>query len=100
MSRHRECVSHTNVIALDAETAVAGACRRAEIGCTDCKQNLSDGLDAFLTPFRERRAAFEQRPGIIRDILNLGGSEARVEGQKTLEMVKDAMGLTYRNLLG
>ena len=84
----------------DAETAVAGACRRAEIGCTECKQNLSDGLDAFLTPFRERRAAFEQRPGIIRDILNLGGSEARVEGQKTLEMVKDAMGLTYRNLLG
>ena len=53
----------------------------------------------FLEPFRERRSRFEEQPGLVRKILNLGGSEARVEGQRTLEVVKGAMGLDYKQLL-
>ena len=32
---------------------------------------------------------------MIRDILNLGGSEARICAQQTLERVKEAMGMNY-----
>lgn len=84
----------------DAEAAVAGPCRRAEIGCTDCKANLTVKLNAFLEPFRERRSHHEAQRGLIRDILNLGGTEARIEGQRTLEEAKEAMGMSYRGLLG
>ena len=83
----------------DAEAAVAGPCRRAEVGCTDCKANLSVKLNAFLEPFRERRSHCEGQRGLIRDVLNLGGCEARIEGGKTLEEVKEVMGLGYRGLL-
>lgn len=79
---------------------VAQACRKGEMGCTECKSELANGLDDFLTPFRERRAHFEQQPHVVRDILNLGCSKARIEGQRTLEIVKEAMGLHYAGLFG
>ena len=83
----------------DAENTVAVPCRRAEIGCADCKAGLGARLNVFLEPFRERRSRCEGRPGLIRDILNMGGAEARVEGQRTLEEVKERMGLSYKGLL-
>ncbi len=62
------------------------------------KDRAGTGKDLEL--FRTRRREFEEKKGLVRDILNLGGSEARVEGQRTLEEVKDAMGLNYKELLG
>jgi tryptophanyl-tRNA synthetase len=91
--------SYHRTLSPDAETAVAGPCRRAKIGCADCKRNLAVRLNDFLDPLRERRAYYERQPGLIRDILNMGGAEARVEGQRTLEEVKEAMGLSYKRLL-
>lgn len=79
---------------------VADACRSGAVGCTTCKEALAMALNDFLTPFRERRAAFEKQPNLVRDILHLGCSKARIEGQRTLEMVKEAMGLRYERLLG
>ena len=86
----------------DAEQAhrVANACRAGAVGCTTCKSELAMVLNDFLTPFRERRAAFEQQPNLVRDILHLGCSKARIEGQRTLEVVKKVMGLRYEGLLG
>ena len=51
-------------------------------------------------PLKSARAKLEGRRSLVRDILHLGGSDARIEGQRTLEMVKEAVGLRYRNLLG
>jgi tryptophanyl-tRNA synthetase len=51
-------------------------------------------------PGRARRAEFGQHPNAVRDILNLGCAKARIEGQRTLELVKEAMGLRYEGLLG
>jgi tryptophanyl-tRNA synthetase len=79
---------------------VADACRAGAIGCTTCKEDLALVLNDFLAPFRERRAAFEQKPNLVRDILHLGCSKARIEGQRTLERVKEVMGLRYEGLLG
>ena len=51
-------------------------------------------------PFKSARAKLDGRRSLVRDILHLGGSDARIEGQQTLEMVKEAVGLRYGNLLG
>jgi tryptophanyl-tRNA synthetase len=45
--------------------------------------------------FRERRATAEREGELIRGILSVGGSAARVEGQRTLERVKEVIGSTY-----
>lgn len=86
----------------DAQGAedVATACRQGTVGCTACKGELAEVLNDFLTPFRERRAEFAAQPNMVRDILNLGCAKARIEGQRTLELVKEAMGLRYEGLIG
>ena len=53
-----------------------------------------------MTPFRIRRKGFEEQSDLVRDILNLGGSRARIEGQRTLEHVKEVMGMGYNALMG
>lgn len=61
---------------------------------------LSEVAETSIEDFRERRIAFAHQPDVVRDILNLGSARARIEGQRTLEVVKDAMGLCYRGLVG
>ncbi len=79
---------------------VARTCRKGAVGCTTCKAALADVLNDFMTPFRNRRKAFEKQPDLVRDILNLGSAKARIEGQRTLEKVKEAMGMGYKFLMG
>jgi tryptophanyl-tRNA synthetase len=79
---------------------VANACRKGSVGCRACKGELVTVLNDFLAPFRERRAEFEMQTNLVRDILNLGCAKARIEGQRTLELVKEAMGLRYEGLIG
>lgn len=60
----------------------------------------TDGQSKIMTPFRVSRKGFEEQPDLVRDILNLGGSRARIEGQRTLEHVKEVMGMGYKALMG
>ena len=60
----------------------------------------TDGQSKIMTPFRIRRKGFEEQPDLVRDILNLGGARARIEGQRTLEHVKEVMGMGYKALMG
>jgi len=89
-----DTLQNPNVAGIDRD------CRKAAIGCTACKADLATVLNALLEPMRERRRQYEGRRGLVRDILNLGGSEARIQAQRTLEEVKAAMGLDYRGLMG
>ncbi len=85
----------------DEENAdqVARACRMGSVGCTTCKGALADVLNNLLTRFRDRRGVFEAQPDLVRDILDLGSSRARIEGQRTLEKVKEVMGMGYKSLM-
>ena len=60
----------------------------------------TDGQSKNMTPFRVRRRGFEGQPDLVRDILNLGSARARIEGQRTLEHVKEVMGMGYKALMG
>ncbi len=56
--------------------------------------------DAEHEAFRIAETQLEDRRSLVGDVLRLGGSEARIEGQRTLEEVKKAVGLRYGSLLG
>jgi tryptophanyl-tRNA synthetase len=66
-------------------------CRRAGIGCVDCKKALLGHLEPTLTPFQERRARLlKKRPWVL-EVLDQGARHAREEARATLERVRAAM---------
>jgi len=78
---------------------IAGRCRQATIGCVACKEDMSDKLNLFLEPIREKRAYFEVRPEIMRDALHDGIKRTLKESRETIELVREAMHFDYRKLL-
>ncbi|MHB1418578.1 MAG: tryptophan--tRNA ligase [Bacillota bacterium] len=69
----------------------ADNCRRGAVGCVPCKRLLSDNLNAFLEPARDRRRQLENNPGMLDDILAEGARRAQEEANKTMEEVRAAM---------
>ncbi len=68
-------------------------CRRAGIGCVDCKKLLARNMNASLAPFRERRAEFARNPEGVWEVLHDGASRARAIAAQTIAEVKAAIGL-------
>ncbi|MGE5462030.1 MAG: tryptophan--tRNA ligase [Syntrophothermus sp.] len=68
-------------------------CRRAGIGCVDCKKLLAKNMNAHLDPFRARRAELASRPGYVKEVLDDGASRARVIAQQTMQEVREAIQL-------
>jgi len=68
-------------------------CRRAGIGCVDCKKRLAANLNAHLEPFRAKRAELAARPDDVQDVLIDGGKRARSIARKTMEEVREAIQL-------
>ncbi len=54
-------------------------CRRAGIGCVDCKKRFAENLNRHLEPFRQKRAEIGQNPDTVWDVLHDGaGAPARL----------------------
>jgi tryptophanyl-tRNA synthetase len=68
-------------------------CRRAGIGCVQCKTLYAKNLNAHLAPFRAKRADFASKPGTVSEILENGAQRARVIARQTMEEVKAAVQL-------
>ncbi|BCY18255.1 MAG: tryptophan--tRNA ligase [Chloroflexi bacterium] len=68
-------------------------CRRAGIGCVDCKKKLAASLNAHLEPFRTRRAEFDKNPKAVWEILDDGAKRAQVIAEATMVEVREAIGL-------
>ena len=68
-------------------------CRRAGIGCVDCKKLLAKNLNSHLEPFRAKRAEFASKPGYVQDVLDDGAKRARTIAQQTMEEVREAIQL-------
>src|SRR5215211_255756 len=68
-------------------------CRRAGIGCVDCKKRLAANLNTHLAPFRAKRAELAACPENVQDVLSDGGKQARAIAQKTMEEVREAIQL-------
>jgi tryptophanyl-tRNA synthetase len=68
-------------------------CRRAGIGCVDCKKRFAKNLNAHLEPFRAKRAEIAQNPDSVWDVLHDGAKRARVIAEGVMEEVREAIGL-------
>jgi len=68
-------------------------CRRAGIGCVDCKKKLAANLNSHFEPFRARRAELDQKPDHIWEILDDGAIRARKIAEATMVEVREAIGL-------
>ena len=68
-------------------------CRRAGIGCVDCKKLMAKNMNAYFEPLRARRSELDQHPDMVWDILHDGAKRARTIAQATMEEVRSAIGL-------
>ncbi len=71
------------------------ACRNGQIGCVQCKKNLSGCINQLLEPMRERRIKYENHPQLVEDILQEGTNQARLTAEETMQEVRDAMRINY-----
>jgi tryptophanyl-tRNA synthetase len=68
-------------------------CRRAGIGCVDCKKRFAHNLNVHLEPFRLRRADLGKNPDDVWEVLENGAQRARAIAEKTMADVRAAVGL-------
>lgn len=68
-------------------------CRRAGIGCVDCKKILAENINLSLAPLRERRAILAENPAAVWDILHDGAKRARTIAEATMVEVRKAVSL-------
>ncbi|OHA81544.1 MAG: tryptophan--tRNA ligase [Candidatus Yonathbacteria bacterium RIFCSPHIGHO2_01_FULL_51_10] len=67
------------------------------IGYKESKEILIDNIRAFTAPLRSRREDLARDPDMVVQILREGGEVARAEAQKTMQDVREKIGLTLKN---
>jgi tryptophanyl-tRNA synthetase len=75
----------------EARAGIDRDCRRAAIGCLDCKQILSDRVLERLEPIQEKRRRLLADPASARDVLAEGARRARALARETMAEVRQAM---------
>ena len=68
-------------------------CRRAGIGCVDCKKRFAASLNINLEPFRAKRAEIAAQPDLVQSVLDNGARRARAIAEKTMKEVREAVQL-------
>ena len=68
-------------------------CRKAGIGCVDCKKRFAENLNKGLEPFRAKRAELAAKPELVPSILEDGARRARVIAEQTMREVREAVQL-------
>ena len=68
-------------------------CRRAGIGCVECKALYAKNLNKHLEPFRAKRAELASKTEYVNDVLTDGAKRARAIAAKTMGEVREAMQL-------
>jgi len=68
-------------------------CRRAGIGCFECKMKLADSMRTALDPIRDRAADLLRSPSTVQGILSDSASFCRSVAGDTMAEVREVMGL-------
>jgi tryptophanyl-tRNA synthetase len=65
-------------------------------GYGDAKKMLLDKINGYFGPFREKRKQLAAQPASVEEVLARGARKARAEAQKTMELVRRAVGMLPR----
>jgi tryptophanyl-tRNA synthetase len=68
-------------------------CRRAGIGCVDCKKLFAKNLNTHLESFRKKREELAKDPDHVWDVLEDGAARAKKIAERTMVEVRSAVGL-------
>ena len=68
-------------------------CKKAIIGCVECKKLLAESLINGLAPLQEKRQYYQEHLGELKDIIDTGIKKARSVATTTLEEAKEAIGI-------
>ena len=82
---------HKMYTPLDEVKAIDRDCRRAKIGCVECKKKMAQNLSRALEPIREKRAHYEAHPEQVDEIISDGCDRARKTARATMESVRAAI---------
>jgi len=74
---------------------VQTGCRSASIGCVDCKRPVIDSIKKILEPIQQAIVTYEADLPSVKKIVAEGSEQAREEAMKTMNDVREAMGLEY-----
>ncbi len=66
-------------------------CRKAEIGCVECKKQMGENLILALEPIHRQRSYYEKNDTLIHDIISHGCQKAREVAEKTMDAVRSAV---------
>jgi tryptophanyl-tRNA synthetase len=77
----------------EEKAALADDYRAGRIGYGEAKKRLKAKIDEHFGPAREKRKELERRPDYVEDVLRQGAKKARVEAEKTMALVREAVGL-------
>ncbi len=69
-------------------------CRRAGIGCLECKGILAKNMIAELKPVQERARKLKEHPERVREVLEAGRQRCKPVAAETIREVKEKMGLS------
>ncbi len=64
-------------------------------GSGQLKKYVTQAVNDYFAPIRERRRAFEQDLDYVRDVLHDGNARANAIANQTLDEVREAMGMIY-----
>ncbi|MEU4220972.1 tryptophan--tRNA ligase [Actinoplanes sp. NPDC026623] len=66
-----------------------------DAGAAALKRTVTEAVNEFLAPMRDRRAAYVREPGLVREVLRAGNMRANAIADQTLAEVREAMGTRY-----
>lgn len=73
-------------------------CRKAGIGCTDCKKMMTQNLLQFLRPLLEKRGKLMEDPDSVLEPFVEGSKTAQAVARATLEEVEEALGIHLKGI--
>jgi len=82
---------YQNILNKDQVEEIKEGCRKATIGCSDCKKIFIEKCINFLEPIWEKRAWYEQHIPDIKEILACGTQRASEVANGILENVRNAI---------
>jgi tryptophanyl-tRNA synthetase len=68
--------------------------RTGKVGDVEVKEKLSQALNTFLDPIREKRAQIAKEKGLVEEILYKGTLQMRQVAEETLKEMRSAMGIS------
>src|SRR5438105_4243184 len=77
----------------EEKAALAARYRAGGMGYSVAKQLLLEKIEQYFAPARERRKQLANDPEFVENVLRKGAQRARAEAQKTMALVREAVGM-------